>query len=52
MIPIVYFRAAEIFNETLGQKAKANNLLKGVIKKYPEHDIIPFVKNYLKGISL
>lgn len=52
MIPNVYFRAAEIFNERLGQKTKARNLLNGLIKKYPDHDIIPFVRNYLKGITI
>ncbi len=52
MIPIINFRAAEIFNEKLEQKTKANNILKGIIKKYPKHDIIPFVKDYLKTIKV
>jgi tetratricopeptide (TPR) repeat protein len=51
MIPNAYFRAAEIFNEQLNQKAKAKTILNGLIKKYPDHDIIPFAKNYLRGIT-
>ncbi len=51
MIPMAYFRAAEIYNETLGQKQKANNMLNAVIKKYPDHEITPFIKNYLKQIT-
>lgn len=51
MIPNVYFRAAEIFNEKLNQKEKALNMLNALIKNYPNHDIMPYVKQYIKRIS-
>ena len=51
MVPIVCFRAAELFNDRLGQKAKADTLLKGILKQYPDHDIIPFVESYLKKLQ-
>ena len=51
MMPIVCFRAAEIFNEGFGQKKKAGTLLNSIVKKYPDHDIIPFVRNYMKRLQ-
>lgn len=52
LLPTVYFRAAEIFNESLDQKAKAKKLLENVIKRYPDHDLTPFIQNYLSRIRI
>jgi tetratricopeptide (TPR) repeat protein len=47
LVPKAYFRAAQIFNDRLMNPAKAKNILNGLIKKFPEHDIIPFAERYL-----
>ncbi len=52
MVPIVCFRAAEILNETFGQKAKAQGLLRAIVHKYPDHHIVPFVETYSKKIRV
>lgn len=52
MCIMAYFRAAEIFNENLSQKKKAESILKGILKKYPGHDMVPFIRNYLKTVML
>ncbi|MCG8619101.1 MAG: hypothetical protein MI802_22990 [Desulfobacterales bacterium] len=49
-VPLVCFRAAEIFNETFGQKTKARGLLQGIVNTYPDHDIVPSVRNYMSRI--
>ncbi len=47
LVPKSYFRAAQIFNDRLLNPEKAKKILKGVMLKYPNHDIIPFVERYL-----
>ncbi|BBO82230.1 hypothetical protein DSCO28_27960 [Desulfosarcina ovata subsp. sediminis] len=47
LVPKAYFRAAQIFNDNLLNPGKAKQILNGVLKKYPDHDIIPFVERYL-----
>ena len=47
LVPKSYFRAAQIFNDRLMNPQKAKNILKGLMKKFPDHDIIPFVERYL-----
>lgn len=47
LVPKSYFRAAQIFNDRLMNPQKAKKILNGLMKKYPDHDIIPFVERYL-----
>ncbi len=47
LVPKAYFRAAQIFNDRLMNPEKAKKILTGLTKKYPNHDIIPFVERYL-----
>lgn len=51
MIPKAYFLAANIVNEKLNNPQKASDLLRGILKKYPNHEMIPYVERYLKQID-
>jgi TolA-binding protein len=47
LVPKAYFRAAQIFHDRLMSAEKAKKVL-GVIKtRYPDHDIMPHVDNFL-----
>jgi tetratricopeptide (TPR) repeat protein len=52
MIPKAYFLAAGIINEKLKDPRKASGILRGIIKKYPNHEMIPYVERYLGQINL
>ena len=52
LVPKAYFLASNIFNEKLKNPGKAAGILKAVIKKYPNHDIIPHVQRYLTQIKV
>ena len=52
LVPKAYFLVSNIFNEKLNNPGKAARILKGVIKKYPNHDIIPHVQRYLTQIKV
>ena len=52
MIPKAYFLAAGIINEKLNDPRKASGILRGIIKKYPGHEMIPHVERYLGRIKL
>jgi tetratricopeptide (TPR) repeat protein len=52
LVPKAYFLVSNIFNEKLNNPGKAARVLKGVIKKYPNHDIIPHVQRYLSQIKV
>ena len=47
LVPKSYFRAAQIFNDRLLNPERAKKILNGLVKKYPEHDVISFVERYL-----
>jgi tetratricopeptide (TPR) repeat protein len=51
LVPKAYFRAAQIFNDRLLNPDKARKILNGLLKKFPDHDIIPFVERYLGEIG-
>ena len=51
MVPKTYFRAAQVFNDRLMKPEKAKRILNGLIKKYPGHDIIPQIENYLSSMQ-
>ena len=52
LVPKAYFLASNIFNEKLRNPGKAQKILKNLIKKYPNHDIIPHVQRYLSEIKV
>ncbi len=52
LIPKAYYLAAEIIDKRLGNKKKALSILNALIKKYPDHEIIPYVKSYVKRLTL
>jgi tetratricopeptide (TPR) repeat protein len=51
LVPKSYFQAAQIFNDRLMNTERAKRILNGLIKKYPDHNIIPFVERYLDQIG-
>ena len=51
LTPKAYFLSAGIMNEKLKLPQKAAQILRGVIKKYPDSDIVPHVENYLKKVT-
>ncbi len=51
IVPIAYFRAASIINEKLNNPARAKKILASLVKKFPNHDIIPQVENSLRQLS-
>lgn len=52
LIPKAYFLASCIINEKLKNPGKAAGILKGLIKKYPDHEITPHAQEYLRRINL
>jgi tetratricopeptide (TPR) repeat protein len=50
IVPKTYFRVAQIFHDRLMNADKAKKMLGALKQKYPEHDIIPQVENYLASI--
>ncbi len=52
LVPKAYFLISNIFNERLNDPGRAARVLNGVIKKYPNHDIIPHVERYLNQIKV
>ena len=47
LVPKAYFLAARIFNDRMQNPEKAKRILNGLLKKFPDHDIVPFVERYL-----
>lgn len=47
LVPNALFRAAQIYNDRLMNPEKAKKILQTVLKKYPHHDFVPQIKNYL-----
>ena len=45
-----YFRIAQIFNDRLMSTEKAKKVLSVIKTKYPDHDIMPHVENFLARI--
>ncbi len=48
MVPKALFRAAQIYNDRLMNPEKAEKILQGLLKKYPDHDFVPQIEKYLK----
>jgi len=52
LVPKAYYRCAQIFHDRLMDPSRAKKILAALIKKYPEHEIIPQVKNYLNHMGI
>lgn len=52
LVPKAYYRCAQIFHDRLLDPSRAKKILAALIKKYPEHEIIPQVKNYLNHMGI
>lgn len=51
LVPMAYFRIAEILTERIGDPAKARRVLHTLIKRYPEHDVMAQAKHLLKQVA-
>lgn len=51
LIPKAYFLAANVINEQLKNPPKALEILNSLAKRYPEHEILPYVQRYIKQMS-
>ena len=47
LVPKAYFRIAQIFHDRLMNKDQAKRALDLLLKKYPNHDIIPQAESFL-----
>ena len=52
LVPKAYYRCAQIFHDRLMDPSRAKKILSALIKKYPEHEIIPQAKNYLNHLGI
>jgi len=52
LIPKAYFLAANIVNEKLQNPQKAAGILKGILKNFPNNEIVPYVERYLRQITV
>jgi hypothetical protein len=46
-VPKAYFRIAQIFHDRLMNKDQAIKALDLLLRKYPDHDIIPQAESFL-----
>ncbi len=51
LVPKAFYRMAQIFHDRLMSPGHARKILTGVKKKYPQHEIIPHVENYLANLG-
>ena len=51
MVPKAFFRVAQIFQDRLMSPNNAKKILTGVKQKYPDHEIIPHVDNFLANLG-
>jgi TolA-binding protein len=47
MVPKAYFRIAQLFHDGLMKTDKAKKILSALQMKYPGHEIMPHVENFL-----
>jgi tetratricopeptide (TPR) repeat protein len=47
LVPKAYYRVAQIYHDRLMSTEKARKILNLIKKKFPEHDIMPHVENFL-----
>jgi hypothetical protein len=50
MVPKALYRVAQIFHEGLKDAERSKKVLTGLIRKFPDHEITAFARNYLNGL--
>ncbi|MDJ0667908.1 MAG: tetratricopeptide repeat protein [Desulfobacterales bacterium] len=51
LVPKAYFQAAQVLHKGLQQSPKAQKILQGLIKKFPDHDIVPYAQDFLRQMK-
>ncbi len=51
IVPKTLFQAAKIYNDRLMNPGKAEKILTATMKKYPGHEFIPHIRNYLSQMK-
>jgi hypothetical protein len=51
MIPEAYFCIAKILNQNLDKKEQSKKIMAWLVKKFPDHENSPDMKNYLCAMS-
>ena len=51
LLPVAYFRSAQIFDGRLMKPDQARKILNHLVTKFPDHEIIPRAKSYLKKLE-
>jgi tetratricopeptide (TPR) repeat protein len=51
LVPKAYFLGSNIINEKFKNPRKASTILNGLIKKYPDNEIVPYAERYLKQMK-
>ncbi len=51
LVPRAYFRAAQIFHDRLMNPERARRILRGLLNKYPDHEIASRAKTYLSHLA-
>lgn len=51
MVPKAYFLTARILSEKMLEPQKAADILEKLIRDYPDHEITPHARRYLRGIE-
>ncbi len=51
LVPKAYFRAAQIFHDRLMNPERARKILRGLVSKYPHHEIAPQAETYLSHLA-
>ena len=50
-MPKAYFQAAQVLHNGLQLTPKAQKILLGLVKKYPDHDIVPYAQDVLRQMK-
>ncbi len=51
LVPKTYFILAQIYNEKLKNKPRAKKIINILLKKFPNHDIIPHAEQYIRQLG-
>jgi TolA-binding protein len=51
LVPKAYFQAAQVLHRGLRQTPKARKIIQALIKKYPDHDIVPYAQDALRQMQ-
>ncbi|MBL0713678.1 MAG: tetratricopeptide repeat protein, partial [Desulfosarcina sp.] len=51
LVPKAYFQAARVLHSGLQQTPQAQKIIQGLIRKFPDHDIVPFARDFMKQLK-